>query len=393
MIEIKKPLLPIAVIILGITSLLVGGRFPYLFFYLAALLFVIPFLWLRFCLGKLKGSIEVSQEYGEVGKNLTVSYRVINSPSGRFPYLELTNIIGSSFNLPPEDRLVTLEPGDSDLYRCEVRCPRRGKYDLKAFRVKTGDPFGFFKLSRSLSTGKEIKIYPKKKFYPQFALPDRQHFGSLAVHNMHMENYAQVSDLRDWRQGDSAKKIHWKQSARQGKLVVKNYDNYGDASVNIFIDMNRNNYRHDRNHILEDLAVEAAASLIYVCLKEKAPLQVFSEPLGEGFLHGSLLRDYRAIMDRLITLAPSGRRAFASYVNNCIYYLPPKSSIHLFAPRLHAAEGLLLLNLKQKGFSPHFFYLSVTEPAGEEKFMLDKLEDAGIKTYNLHPEEAEEYAG
>ena len=52
-------------------------------------------------------------------------------------------------------------------------------------------------------------------------------------------------------------------------------------------------YRHDRDHLLEDLAVEAAASLIYYGLKEGVPVQVFSELLPAGSLRGRHMRDYR----------------------------------------------------------------------------------------------------
>lgn len=392
MIEIKKPILPITIVVLGLTAVMVGGRFPYIFFYLVTLLFLIPCIWLRISLAKLTGSVDVSQEYGEVGKTLAVTYKVVNPPNGRFPYLELANIVGSSFSLPAEDKVVTLEEGDSAQYQREVYCARRGKYDLKAFQVKTGDPFGFFKLSRSLTAGKEIKIYPKIKFFSQFILPARQHFGNLAVHDIHLENYSQVSDLRDWRVGDHAKRIHWKQSARQGKLVVKNYDHMGDTTLSVFIDMNRTSYQHDINYILEDLAVEAAASLVYICLKENVPIRVLSDSLPGDSLSGSHLRDYQSIMDRLITLHPDGKKSFASYVNNYTYYLSPKSSIYLFSPYLKTAEALLIMDLMHKGFSPLLFYLTLTEPAAEQSYMLDRLKDAGIKTYTLYPTETVEYA-
>ena len=385
--EIKKPLFPAAVITLGITSLLVGGKFPYFFFYLFTLLLLIPLFWLGVSLRRLKGSIEVPQEYGEVGSTLTVYYRLNNSPWGWFPYLELASMIGSSFSLPPEDKLFFLEPGDSAVYRCEVQCTRRGKYDLEAFRVKTGDPFGIFKLSRALSGGKEIKVYPKKRVFPRIDLPSRQHFGSLAVHNLNLENQTQVSDLRDWQPGDSAKKIHWKQSARQGKLVVKNYDCLGDAVLSIFIDMYHRNYRQDIHHALEDLAVEAAASLIFVSLKEGLSLQVFSEPLPEGILQGSQLRDYRRVMDSLITLSPRGQQPFAGYVNKSAYSLAPQSSLYLFTPCLDRAEGLMALDLKRRGFYPYLFHLALKEPSGAERSMLEKLKEAGIKTVSLQPEE------
>lgn len=393
MIEVKKPLLPAAAVILAAAALLAGGKFPYLFFYLAVLILLIPYLWLRMSLRKLRGDIEVSSSYGEVGQTLTVDYKVDNSPSGRFPYLELTNIIGGSFSAPEENKLVTLEAGEAAIYRREVKCTRRGKYDIKTFQVKTGDPFGVFKLARPLATGKEINVYPRLKVYPEVTLPARQHFGSLAVRDKQFENYSQVSDLREWQDSDSVKKIHWKQSARHNNLVVKNFERKADASLNIFLDMLNKSYRHDKNHALEDLAVEAAASLIYLSLKENVPVQVFSEPLPGGRLHGRHLRDYRGIMDSIITLSPRGKRAFAAYVNSYTYYLSPNSSLYLFTPLFSLTDAALLLRLRQRGFFPVLFYIAFFDQEPDESNVIDKVKEAGIKVHTLHPTEENEDAG
>lgn len=85
MIEIKKPYFLIALFLLAAAALLAGGRFPYLFFYMALFLFLIPCLWLRLSLGRLSGDIEVSSTYSEVGQTLTVLYRVKNSSGGGSP--------------------------------------------------------------------------------------------------------------------------------------------------------------------------------------------------------------------------------------------------------------------------------------------------------------------
>ncbi|HOA35604.1 MAG TPA: DUF58 domain-containing protein [Bacillota bacterium] len=394
MIEIKKPYFLIALFLLAAAALLAGGRFPYLFFYMALFLFLIPCLWLRLSLGRLSGDIEVSSTYSEVGQTLTVLYRVKNSSRGRFPYLELTNVTGSSFSTAAaENKLVTLSPGETVVYRREVKCSRRGIYDLKTFRVKTGDPFGIFQISKPLAAGKEIKVYPQLKTYPGAALPARQYFGNMAVKEKQYENYSYIADLREWQDGDSVKRIHWKQSARQERLVVKNYEPKADSSFNIFLDMCSSSYRHDRDHLLEDLAVEAAASLIYYGLKEGVPVQVFSELLPAGSLRGRHMRDYRKIMDRVIALSPAGRKDFAAFVHGYSYYLTPQSSLFLFTPRLNLSDAAAFLLLKQRGYFPVLFYPAFFNPGLEEPAMLKKLKEAGISVHTLHPPEENEDTG
>ncbi len=355
-----------------------------MFFYLMVLVFLLPYSRLRRNLLKLKGDINVSSSHGEVGQQLSVTYKVVNSPAGRFPYLELTGILGTSFQEEEDGMLISLEEGGSAVFQREVLCTRRGIYDLASLTVKTGDPFGLFTIERPLCTGQEIRIYPRLRDYTEIILPAKQHFGDLSVKDKQFEDYSQVSDLRAWQDGDSIKRIHWKQSARHDQVIVKNFALQGDASLTIFIDMEAKNYRRDHGHRLEDLAVEVAASFIYFSLRENLPLRVFSEPSLRDGLSGRYLRDYREIMDRIISLSPAGKEGFSTYVHNQSYYLMPKSSLYLITPALSLTDAAVFLGLKQRGFHQVLFYLSLQSLTPREAALLDKVKEAGINIHVLH---------
>ena len=392
MIEINKPVFFWALAVLGIAVYLAGGQLFYLFFYLTFLFFLVPLLWLKLGINKLKGKVTVSAEYGEVDREIEVSYFIVNSQFGFFPYLELANMVSGSFNSPSEGKFVALPAGYEASFTRMVKCTRRGIYDLETFQVKTGDPFGLFKLSRPLSSGIEIKVYPRVKKIPGVILPARQRFGNIRVKEHQFENYTHISYLREWQEGDNAKRIHWKQSARQRRLVVKNYELTGDASLNIFLDMNVRSYSNDEGHLLEDLAVESAASIIYLSLQDKIAVNVFSEPLAVEMITGHQLRDYRLIMDRIISLAPTGKSSFVNYVNHLSYSLTPKSSLYLFTPHVGIEEATLFLTLKQKGFYPVVFYLALNEGDAIKNKMLDKLRESGLDIVILFAREAGTHA-
>lgn len=385
--EIKKPLFPAVVIVLAAAALLAGGRLLYLFFYLLLLLFLIPCLQLQLGLRRLSGDIEVSSTYCEVGQTLTVLYRISNSPAGRFPYLELAGMAGESFGKADEVMVVALDAGERSIYRREVKCNRRGRYDLEGFLVKTGDPFGVFKIVKPLATGKVIRIYPQLKIYSDPALAARLHFGEVAVRDSACENFSEIADLREWRQGDSVKRIHWKHSARRDELVIKDHPPGADTSFHIFVDMGRESYRHDCDHLLEDLAVEYAAWLIHFALGKGMRVRVFCELLPSGGLCGRQPADYREIMDELITLSPAGKSSFEEYVHGQSYCLASEDTLDLITPRLDLSGASMILHLKQRGFSPVLTYLSFSRAAEENNAALRRLKEAGAEVRSLHPRE------
>ncbi len=387
MVKIKKPIFLLIVIILGITAILAGGRFPYFFFYLSVLMGLVPFLWLSVGLRKITGDIKVSANRTEVGRSLVVRYTINNSSSGRFPYLELSNIVGSSFQEPVENKIVSLEAADSAVFEREVKCTRRGKYDMSEFQIKTGDPFGLLQLSKSLATGEKVIVYPKLTMLQEIKPSARQHFGDFNQKEYRFENHSLVSDLREWQVGDNIKKIHWKQTARQEKFVVKNYEKKGDIAPKIFLDMSKNSYLHDRNHNLEDMAVDTAASFLYYFLGNSIPVDLFSEPLHNGSMHGSQSGDFLEIMDRVIDLAPQGKTGYSTFVKNRSHYLASSGTLYLITPRLSFSDAAVLLSLKQKGFELVLFYLSSPIFNEEAATVLERLRENRVKVQSFYSPE------
>jgi len=390
----SKKIFWLALAVLAALAILAGGKFLYLLFYLALFLFIIPYTWLRISLNRLHGRVKLTEAYAEVGQSINVQFIINNHPAGWFPYLELTSLLDLSLNAASQSRIVCLDPGEETSFNFNLYCRRRGKYDLQAFSIKTGDPFGIFKLSKPLFADREITVYPRLKPLPLSSPQASQNFGNLAVGNRQFENYSQVSDLRSWRAGDNMKKIHWKQSARHERLLVKNYDQKGDTTLNLLIDMAASAYRGDWQHLLEDLAVEVATSLIYQNLKHNLAVKIFSQPFHRYNLVGSQPRDFWGIIDQVVTLAATASGSFCQYVNTTSYYLTPNSTLYLISPCLEPEAVISYLALRLKGFNLILFYLRGGETTPNTLKLLTTLREAGIRVLpvTFDPEENDERA-
>jgi uncharacterized protein (DUF58 family) len=391
MIETTRKFFVLVLIVLAILAILTGGKFLYLFLYFALFLFIIPYSWLRISLNRLKGRVEVPSSRAEVGQYITVKYVIKNHSSGRFPYLELSSFLDLASSAKTESKIVCIEAGEQVSYSFDIYCRRRGKYDLKSFRVKTGDPFGNFQLSKTLAADQEITVYPRLRSLPTLNPLAHQNFGKLAVSNRQFENYSQVSDLRNWHAGDSKKKIHWKQSARQERLLVKNYDQKGDATLNIFIDMAANGYDYDKNNLLEDLAVETAASLLFHNLKVSTAVEVFSQSFSRHSLVGTQLRDFWTIMDQVVTLKKAAAKPFHNFVVDCSYYLAPNSSLYLITPQLDPLAAATFLKLRLKGFNLVLLNLCDEDLVQERIRLIESLREAGIRVLLLSSDPGDYY--
>lgn len=372
------------VVLLSLAALLVAGKFPYMFFYLALLSCLIPYWRLRVSLKQLKGEVTVSPRVREVGESFSVSYKIINSDSGSFPYLEVPAISGS---LSQHSRFLSLEAGEIREISTEIYCGRRGVYKLDSLTVKTGDPFGFFRLTKRLADGGEVKVYPRLRSFPGLDLPVYRQAGEQAAKNTVFEDRSRFAGLREWQDGDSIKQIHWKQSAKQEKIIVRKFESAAEAGLILFLDMFAESYRHDSGHLLEDLAVELAASLAYSRLKANLPVTLYSCGLENSPLGGSRIRDYAKIADQLITLAPEREGSFYSYLQQQSFYLQPDASLYLLSPSLSLAGADVLLSLKSKGFSLVLLQLCLQKITGKEEEIHARLRGKGVKTHILAADE------
>jgi uncharacterized protein (DUF58 family) len=149
-------------------------------------------------------------------------------------------------DVPGRGFLVMLGPGQT----AEVAYPfvpqRRGLHRFVQLEVATRAPFGLFEKSRPLDAPAELVVFPRKVPAPG------SHTQSLAREGERPEERIglglEVHSLRDHRDGEDARTIHWKSSARAGRLIGVDREQERRRRVCVLLD----------NRVLSGEALEAA---------------------------------------------------------------------------------------------------------------------------------------
>lgn len=102
-------------------------------------------------------------------------------------------------------------------YRGE--CPRRGVQPITHCVISTRFPFGFFRKSKTLPVADELLVLPAP--YPVDHLI--RALAGLDGHQSqpHRGQGQEFHGLRQHQEGDDARAIYWKRSARTGRLVIR----------------------------------------------------------------------------------------------------------------------------------------------------------------------------
>jgi uncharacterized protein (DUF58 family) len=127
--------------------------------------------------------------------------------------------------------------------------PLRGLYYFPGAVMRSGDFFGLFDKRREFRCSSEIVVKPA----PAVGAPELSamggFLGSVSVRRFIMEDPVLTMGFREYTGREPQKAIAWKQSARFGSLMVKNYDHTLEPSVTVLLNVDCQGQDRDEQRI------------------------------------------------------------------------------------------------------------------------------------------------
>ena len=183
-------------------------------------------------------------------------------------------------------------------YRLPTR--QRGIFDVGPVEVTRRDPFDFFRRARRFGQTERIWVYPR--IVPLRTLPTGQlrHMEGPSSDTSPAGNIT-FHRLRDYVVGDDLRLVHWRSSARTGKLVVRHNVDTSQPYTVVLLDIRPASYTAAA---FED-AVDVAASVVMTNSVHKAPVEL---RLSDGtVVGGPRLREPTPLIDHLTGVNPNPR--------------------------------------------------------------------------------------
>lgn len=107
----------------------------------------------------------------------------------------------------------------------ELEAKKRGVYRIGPASLSSGDPFSLFE--RVLVTQEKpqyLVVYPERKSLRELGFPLKDPLGDRRVQRRLFEDPNWIIGVRDYQPQDGFRDIHWKATARTGKLQTKLYE-------------------------------------------------------------------------------------------------------------------------------------------------------------------------
>lgn len=203
-------------------------------------------------------------------------------------------------DLPP------VAPGTEIRARYRLPTQRRGGVEVGPMVLVRSDPLGLTRRVRECGSVETLMVHPKTIPLPVLPAGRTHHLegpnsdtaddGTLTFHS-----------LREYVLGDDLRRVHWRSTARSGRLLVRRMIDVSLPTTTVVLDTSRDSYRDPEAF---ETAVDVAASVAESAARNHFPVRVLTAagvlPLAEGHDQGV---DH--VLDRLASVDPEHDRTLS----------------------------------------------------------------------------------
>jgi uncharacterized protein (DUF58 family) len=181
----------------------------------------------------------------------------------------------------------------------------RGRYELQEVSAVLEDPFGLARAQVELDASSTILVYPRLVELDRLfsgtgaSLPEGRRL------LMRQTSGFDLHSVRDYQQGESLRRVHWRSTAKRSRLMVKELEDAPRDEVAVLLDA-----RAGTLPATFDLQVRAAGSILFAhASRNRRAVLVVNGERQESVQTTSSEGDRRRALELLAAAEPDGSRA------------------------------------------------------------------------------------
>jgi uncharacterized protein (DUF58 family) len=319
-----------------LASLVIGLKttreFFFFFAYFLLAASVVSFLWLAltFLAARLQLSRKMLSRVTE-GDTLEVETE-INSVSF-LPIFNFTLEDNFSCVMPKEVKkrffVGYLGPKSSLRIKYKYLCYKRGEYNAGPFVVYFFDPLNLFFFKRTFGVYSKVVVYPqifRIERFPALTRSVLPWFGIETARSSGDDD--EFYGVREYKEGESVKRIHWVSSARKNKLIVKQYQLQSFFGTTIIFNLEKAQNIGEGREAVAEYIIKIAASVARYLTEKGVSIELLAHvgeivhlPFNKGEDH------LENILKVLAVAQPESRISLREAFEEFARYLPNDSSL------------------------------------------------------------------
>ncbi len=209
--------------------------------YMEVAFFVISVIYVLFRKFTVKGGIKVPIGISEIGKDSVVKIKINNKsiiPIVRAKVLIIVKDMMSGSSKKYWMKLSEISRGEVSFVR-NIVFQRAGNYEIVLKKLKVYDMTGLMYGSISVKSAERVEVMPKLYDVPvRVTAVTKNFYGESDVYDEHFPGHdnSELFQVRSYQKGDRIQNVHWKMTAKQDELMVKEHSLPKSCPVVLFLD-------------------------------------------------------------------------------------------------------------------------------------------------------------
>ncbi len=201
--------------------------------------------------------------------------------------------------VPPRFVVPRLPGGRRAAVSYSVQASSRGRYAVGPLSLTVGDPFGMCETSRPFRTTDSLIVVPRT--WPLSGTPGGGQWSGNGESSQGLVAASGEFDLavREYRQGDDMRRVHWRSTARRGELMVRRDEQPRLMRASVLLDTRANAHRGEGSSSSFEWAVGAAGSIAAHLIGERYAVRLITDPRPAPWTSGTGPYATGQLLDRL----------------------------------------------------------------------------------------------
>lgn len=385
MVKVKKSYF-ILIIFAFIFTLFSGGNLPYSIFYCLLLVLILTGIYTYFIRKGLNIDVVSNKEEIIAGQNNSIMIKVYNDSILPIPYIEIENSLLKEVMKRYRGDIVSININSNKFIKKDINIPIRGEYKLGSTTSVVSDIFGIFTWKNKYDHKEIIKVYPKIYHLQNIKIrgANLREFNTKAVMkelNKGPESLETIKNIREYRIGDSYRRVNWKVTAKHGKLFVKEYESSESPRIHVFLDLREDAFLLDKEGESEEVLVEFFLSLIKYMQEQNANSQaIILGEITETFNIGDK-GQLEGLKTRMVSKYREGRGKLPFFMKKLMFNVNKKSAVVIVTHDMSKENIEYFVDLATEGYEVTLFYLDKIPKVSDDTIfqMLNK----GISCYSI----------
>lgn len=210
---------------------------------------------------RLRVERRIEPPQGTLGEKLDGHLTLTNKGTFPLAVLKFEESLPAELGRRPRFTVHTISPRWDRSLSYSLMGLARGRYTVGPLLVRAMDPFGLARMDRRFTSTSQVIVTPKVvPLADMSSAPGSGQSGESTPMRIGLVGQDDVM-VREYRDGDDVRRIHWRSTARKGEIMVRREEQSWDPSLTLLLDSREHAHAGQGPDASFEWAVSAVASM------------------------------------------------------------------------------------------------------------------------------------